>query len=333
MRIVVYIFAFLAIVPTFANAASLQINPEYPEPFENFTVSVKLEKGEYAPELSWFVDDKLQKEKGLKINLKAKDFGEETRIKALLSYAEKAPEVLTLKINPLKVNIIYEAETFTPDFLSLAPRASFGSKLKLQAIAEVKGYKTKDLLFVWKKNGQKLPYLSGLGKDNVELNTDFYSKSQFIELEIWDPLQNTMLAKSSKFILIEKPELEFYLKSKSLGWLFEKSLSNTLYLNNKEEVLAVPFMFSVDEIFSPLLDWVWSVNGRKLKSQESKSPYVEISFRTKEVGQASVELFARHIDLPLQYTNYIIRLERNAGKNKLIHELLPKEKPDSGFGI
>ncbi len=333
MRLGLYIFVFIVAVPFFTQAATLNASPEYPEPFEDFVVSVKLDKGEYTPEINWFVDGELQKEKGMKIKLKAKSSGSKTKIKALLSYTEKAPEILTLEINPLRINIIYEAETFVPDFLAIAPRASFGSKLKLQALVEIEGYKTKDLLFVWKKNGQKLPYLSGLGKDSVKITTDFYSKSQFIELELWDPLQDKLLAQNSKLILIDEPELGLYIKDKTLGWLFEKSLSNTLYLNDKEELLAVPFMFSIDNIFSPLMDWTWSINGKKLDSKESKSPYVEISFKTKEVGQANIELFARHLDLPLQYRHYMIKLQRDSGKNKLIHDLLPKDEPESGFGI
>ncbi len=332
MRKMFFIFLSL-LLPYFSFAATLRVNPEYPKPHEKYKVEVELKAGEYNPDISWFVNDELQNEKSNTLELQAGKLGEKTKIKVLLSYPDRAPEILKLEVMPIMFDILYEADTFSPGFLNLAPLASFGSNIKLQAILNIPGYSNKDLLFIWKKDGKSLPYISGEAKDTVTVSSDFYSKSHFIELEIWDPKETKLLFKKGVYILLSKPQIEYYIKDSTLGWLFERSLSNTLYLKDKEEVLAIPFNFSVKSIFSPLLDWTWAVNGRKLDSPESKSPYVEMSFKTQDVNTATVELLARHKKLPLQYTSSLIELRRSNGKNKIIHKIMPNEKTDSGFGI
>ncbi len=328
--LIVFVF-FTFVSPLFA--ASLRVEPEFPGPGQDFSVSIDFSPEDYPKSFTWFVDDKAVDEKSSTIKLKAKALGEETKIKVLLSYEHRKPEVLSRSVRPLILEVLYEAETFAPSFLGIAPLSSPGSLIKFHSIVQIADKDSDNLLYIWKENGRKIQKSSGIGKKDIKVELDPFKKSSVFELSILDPESGELLASRQVPIYISKNSLEFYVKDPDSNWAFSRSLKNKLYLNNKEELLAIPFNFSISSLFDPILKWTWMVNGQTIDSKKANSPYVEIDFKNKNKKRAEVELKVQHEQIFLQHASYTLKLERGDEGNRIIHEIIPDPDKDSGFGI
>jgi len=324
---------FFFIAFNFTNAAKLYIDPQFPKPGQNFTATVDFSDEDYDGDITWFIDDKAIGDKSKSIQIHAKKLGKETKIKALISSEAKAPQVLSKTIRPVLLDVLYEADTFSPLFFKLAPLNSAGSSIKLHSIVQIPGKDSSKLLYVWKLNDKKLANASGIAKKDAYIKLSPFARLANLSLEIRNPKDNRLLAKRYIPIYIAKNSLDFYVKGLDSTWIFAHSLKDALYLNNKEELLALPFNFSMKSLFDPVLRWTWSVNGYTIKSEEANSPYVEVNFTDENSNEATVRLETRHKDIFLQHADYELKLERGESKNKIIHEILPGKDESSGFGI
>lgn len=332
----VFFLAFLFLLTANgAFAARIQIEPEQVRPLENVKLKVLFDSDEHSADTHWFVDDTLYESGVNSIEIKAPEFGKSKKVKLVLNYGDRVPEILSIDIKPYFFDIIYEAETYVPTFLGLAPLSSPGSSLKLQAFVKMPDYQSEKLLYLWKVNGKKMPYISGIGKDKVKISSDVFDKTQHISLEIYDPKKSILVAQKDIYVLLQKPELALYLKSGSLGWMFNSALSGILFLNGTERLLAIPFNANVKKIFSPKLDWIWTVDNRYIQNQESNSPYVEVSFTDPKRKRATLRLDMHNKNSVNQDASIKLILTQQADDIKRLPSSSAQgaEIDDGGFGI
>ncbi len=315
------------------NAATLLASPRFPSPEEKVKVSINLENGEYPDKILWYKDDKLLDSNGKEIIIDAPGLGEVVKIKTFINFKNKKALILEKEIKSSEIDLLWESQTYTHPIFRLAAFPSSGSLVKFKAFVKIPGEKERDILFVWKKDGEELRGLSGLSKNYAEIKSNYFSNDFIVTLELYDSKNFKLLSSKSVLVKVKEPEIDFYLKDKLLGWIFEKTLANTLYLNNKEEILAMPFNFDISGVFDNVLSWSWLVDGTQINPQKANSPYVEISFISKDKNKAILRAEARHKEKDLQNAYRELQIKRSGNNRVRAADTNDEAGDKSGFGI
>ncbi len=310
------ILALLLIFPGISMAATLQIKPEFPAPNQKIKAIVEPANNEYIDNIIWFLNKKQLNQQGQEIDIDYDSTLSEFNLQAVLNFSNRNPQILSKTIQPIKINLAYEADTFVPRFLKVAPLNSQESKTKVWAIVESPQYKTGELLYVWLQNGKKLPKISGTNKKYALIETEFFNETQSITLEVYDPKNMHLLGRKTILILIKKPEILPFLKDEALGWRFDKMINKDIFLSKTRKLLAVPLNMSARGLFDKNILWTWFVDGIKLDQNTSSSPYVEITFKEKNKLVSRLEVQAKSIKHLLQSVNLSFNVLRAGESNQ-----------------
>ncbi len=248
---------------------SLTLQPQYPQPGEIVQASLST----YAYnlqniEIVWTLDDALlQKGVGLTaISLSAPNLGKQATLKATIGTLAKAESVVA----PVSIDILWEADTFSPPrYLGRALPVD-GSYVRIAAIAHLGvNISSDDLIFSWYKNGRLLANASGRGESSIYIDSPRLYADYTISVQVLS-LNESMLGQNSVKITSTKPQLVLYPESPLLGTLFYNAITKNYEKSQDIEssIVAVPYNFSIT---SPLsLIYKWSIIGSK--SIQNKNP-------------------------------------------------------------
>ncbi len=307
------LLSLILVLPISSFAASIKsLNPDFQAGED---VSFYIERSAVDPLISsvvWVYDGEIisdQKE----ITIPNIDYGEH-KLKAIVKFVNNKTQTLSLNFSVSKVQILWEAKTFTPFFYKAAKLPSIGSEFKAYALAD---FKNKDeLIYIWKKNG-KILNVSGKGAYAIEFSTDYFTDSFLLSVDVLDKSGNT-LGSAQAFINIVEPKIMLYYKDELLSWMFNKPIQNSLYLAYPKEVLAMPFYMSAKDLFDDNIEWSWLINDIPVLKDGNSSPYVELSFKDK-VGSAILNIKAQYKKHILQKAQKIITLinsQKSTAKTK-----------------
>jgi hypothetical protein len=204
------------------------------------------------------------------------------------------------------IDLLWQAEVYTPTFYLGHSQPSSGSTVRVAAmpnISKTSGGKVKssDLVFTWQKDGNKLPDLSGRGKDTLEFFTDTSNKTHVVKVSI---TTQDELVKVEKEISIKNrdPKLAFYEDDPLTGVGYHQAVDQNYNLTKPEvTLLAEPYYFSTSEVASRKIAFNWTLNGKSIVSNPSEPR--QITFATPDEGGAgenTVELTAENRENPLQ---------------------------------
>lgn len=253
------------------NDVSIGISPENPEP--NSTASVTIETYSFNLDNSntrWYVNNTLAQEgKGLKtLTFDTGQLGKPTVIKIIID-SDKGQIIKTTTITPSVVNILWEAQTYTPPFFKGKALFSHQSTVVFFAQPELmsngKQLNPANLIYTWSKDGTVLGSLSGYGKQSLILTGSVISRPLRIFVEVTDPITNISGSGVITITPVE-PEVLTYVVSPLYGVQYEKAIKNNLPLIGKEVTLqAEPYYFSaLDKNTLNNLAYNWSINGTLL---------------------------------------------------------------------
>jgi len=333
----IFVFTFVLLFPLqYIFAVNIVFDPEYPKPKQDTNIKINFDLNEYNADVSWFVDGSPAEKNKQSITIKAPPIGKKTKIKALIKYTNKSPSIISRTLKSSNIDILYEADTFSLPLFFVAPLNSIGSKIYVKAIVNIDNYDRNKLIYIWKKDNNKLPFQSGVGKQEAIINSSYFSKGHQITLEVLNPDNLQLLARKIVYIPFSDPDITLYLKNPVDGWTFNRSVKNSLFLNNKQKLLALPFNMSVKNIFDSNIKWQWFVNGRQIDETKANTPYVEVSFVDKNTERADLKVSALYVNHILQKGVYTLSLLKNSDKNYKI--LAPENtsaqiKNTGGFGI
>jgi hypothetical protein len=203
--------------------------------------------------------------------------------------------------SPADVDIIYEADTYTPPFYKGKPLFTSESSLRLIAIPTfVENGIKKDpsqLVYNWSVYG-KMVYETQGGLVHRALN---------VEVEVTAPNSN-MKAENSIPITYKNPELVIYENNPVLGTVFENAVRGNFLLNRPEvEFQAVPLFFSTTRKDQADVEYRWRMNGKNIPSG-SLTSFITFRNDTGEAGKAIISLDAEHFNNILQLAQSAVDL-------------------------
>ena len=256
---------------------SFEINPPFPNP--NEIVSLKIDS--FATDLNnatihWVVNGKLVGSgKGLKqIRFDSGKAGQETKIDIGLDLKDGYSVEKHITIKPSSVDLLWEAETYTPPFFKGKKLYTHQSVVKLVALPHIMKNGVEidpdKLVYSWAKDGEILGDKSGYGKNILKISTSIISRAMYIDVEVTDPDTGFTAYNGTALSPIE-PKIVLYRKDPLYGPMYNVAMTKTYPLNTSEvEILAVPYFFSTNNLNENII-YTWNINNEDIVDNENKS--------------------------------------------------------------
>lgn len=266
----VLLLAFLT--PGIACAAldlmSIKTNPKTPG--ENQDVTITIES--YAVNLNtakiiWYVDKMPRKEGTAEktLTLRTGALGQKTTVNIMILTAEGAEVNKEIVIAPAEIDLLWEAQTYTPPFYKGKALPSYKSLVRVTAIPRWNTLISDPNQFNYKWTYNRTQSIGGgLGKNSVVIPAGWSGSTVPIALETslaesaWTGYQNANIPAS-------EAKLVFYEQAPLLGIQFDHALSGVKNVSGNELALrAVPYFFSTDNYLNGELIYTWKINGNNI---------------------------------------------------------------------
>ncbi len=297
------------------NDVSIGVSPENPGPYS--VVSVTIETYSFDLDNSntrWYVNDVLAQEgKGLKtLTFDTGKLGKPMVIKVVID-STKGTLTKDLTIVPSTVNILWEAQTYTPPFFKGKSLFSHQSSVVFFAQPELisngKVLNSSNLVYTWSKDGVVLGSASGYGKQSLTLTGSVISRPLRIFVDVTDP--NTNISGSGVITVNPiEPEILTYVVHPLYGIQYEKVITKTLPLSGKEVTLrAEPYYFnSVDKNTLGKLAYNWSINGNVIS--DGQNTQTRVFRKVGDVfGLSNIGITVNNDSKLLQFASYQLAID------------------------
>ncbi len=303
MHIFLIFILFFLITPTVHaqgfEEVSIQLEPEYPTP--NSTVKARLQS--YAQNLQsvnigWYLDDVLLKKgTGLtEITLATPILGESINV-----FIKIDDEIIAKRtITPTTIDILWEADTYTPSLYNGRALPTDSSKIRAMAIPHTgTPIDTDTLIYNWYIGGQFLSELSGVGKDTITIPSPGLYDVYNLSVEITDT-RGLTIGKNGVRIANTEPELLLYTLSPLLGIQLNKALAQntpiyeTTQNITEKTIVAIPYYFSTQT--PEALNYTWQT----MRVQTFQQPVDNIITLGNAQNNAYISVLAEHPTILLQ---------------------------------
>lgn len=311
-------------IPGLGEVISFDVTPENPRPGQVVTIdiesfSVDLDR---ADSIVWLINNEVvSRGAGVKqMQFEAGQLGSKSVIDAVVRGTNMGTISESITIRPTEVDLLWEADTYTPPFYSGKALPSSDAEITVTAIPQFitsNGNKLKpsELIFTWKEDGKVLGRSSGRGKDTLKITGPRIFNSTLIQAEVAS-LGGTLQGKGFAQIFAVSPKIVFYENDSILGMRYESAIKDNFILSEKEiKITAHPYFFSGDRRVRSDFDYNWTVNG----SSVSSSPDDRSSIVLRQVGEgegsAAVALSIQSIDKILQIARESFSVIFGVGKD------------------
>lgn len=271
------------VTPT--NALRISVVPEFPGPFEDVNISVENFSTDLnKTTISWSLNGKVQKSGvGLKrFVFKSGALGSETLVDI-----DMGGDVQRVSIRPASVDLLWQADTYTPPFY--LGKALHSNQDPVTVVAEPflvqkNGIRLDptQLIYKWKKNGVVVDNSSGYGKKSFQVNGSILLKPIEISVDV-SSQSGEYQATASIVVPDTQTETLLYENNPLYGIMFGKELTEkAVALSDTEiRIMSIPLYFSNQQKNGGLLEYRWSLNNITVNQQGN-----EVIFR-KPDGTAS----------------------------------------------
>lgn len=309
------------------DLAEIILTPASPGANEN--VSLKIESFSFdlnSSEIIWAVNGVI-KDKGFGkkvFSFKTGSIGSVSLIKAVIKTKEGETVEKTLVVRPAGVDIIWEADSYTPPFYK--GKALYGYQnlvtvIALPNIINSNGVKInpENLIYKWTKDGKVLGGVSGYGKSKFSFSKSILSRPDEIEVEV---TSSDKKIKASGNITIEpiEPKVVIYENNPLYGIIYEKAISGEFKLNGNEiTLITTPYFFGKNDVGQKIIH-DWKMNGRSINNKQDE---IQATFRNSEnvrgSTKISVDLQNEGKELQSARTDFLLNFEvSDSGSEKKI---------------
>ena len=283
------------------GSMTFELSPKNPGALTNLTITANsFEVDLNNANISWYLNDNLEIE-----GIAKKSFsfttgknGQITNIKAIAMIGDKKIEK-KMYINPADVEIIWEANTYTPPFYKGKALASPKSEVKFVAIPHFvtdKGVvlQSENLNYEWSFNFTKIT--SGLGKNSAKATVGTTLGENIISVKVSNDKGDLVAEKQIK-IIPENVFIAFYEDKPLDGTTYNLALGRSSNFNEKEiNVRAEPFFFSYPDSASDRnLQFDWTLNGKGITPNEGTPKIITLRNESGREVLSSLGLTIRNI--------------------------------------
>jgi hypothetical protein len=283
-------------LPNASAALSIELLPLYPGAGD--TVQLTLSSTLYdlgERSIIWRVDGRIVAEgEGItEISLTVGERGVSTHISAEIAGGVATTSVT---ITPTVVDLLWEADSYTPPFYLGRALPSAGSSVRLQAIPRFDAgaaVPTHNIVFTWKRNGGTLSHVSGRGKSSAVIEAPYLFGADTISVEAVT-VDGTIAGFASVRIPSIEPLLTLYREHPVFGRTYYSALgANTVIAESEMSFSAVPYFADTRSARDAALEYEWRVNQAEVAADGEHPNTITID-ASRSSGLARVELSLFH---------------------------------------
>ena len=280
-----------------SGARSIQTVPPHPGPHQLTTITVESFSTDLnRATISWFLNNNPVKEAtGQKnFSFKTGSLGSISNILIVVKTPGGAVIQETINISPASVDLVWEAESYTPPFYKGKALYQFQGNVKVVALPNIittegGSLEAKNMVYTWKVDGHPAGSASGYGKNFILFRGDVPLKPATVSVEV-SSTDGAYVATNSTTLNPVQPGIVLYEDSPLLGILYEQALAGNIALRNTEiKITAIPYFLGVAERDGNGLIYNWLMNGQKITAGGEKS---SVTFRQDKgaAGNATISL-------------------------------------------
>jgi hypothetical protein len=281
-----------------SNTLSTTITPEFPRPNEFVTISIE----NYGTDLNaatirWSLNGKVVLE-GVgkkKFSFDVGSIGTPSKVTVTVSPLNGAPFQNDIFISPTSVNLIWEANTYTPPFYKGKALFSGQSSVTIAAVPELGGSQSlippDSLIYNWVLNEKTLYGESGYGKKGLKFSGNYWGRDDVVTLNV-SSIDGSINSQNTLTLKPVNPFVLIYEDNPLLGVLYNHAVFGTFSLTKGSEVsfFAAPFNFKNNAISNGKTKFSWQMNGRDVSGQSNGNT---VTFRNDAGGNGASSLGVR----------------------------------------
>ncbi len=261
------------------DPVTIQINPEFPKPNQNTTVSIK----SFSIDLNtttiiWSINGtKINSGKGLtSVVVQAGANGTTKEVAAAIITSSGLPIIKTITISPAEVDLVWDAHTYTPPFYKGKGLFPYQGEITVAALPNyvVNGVMAdpKTLVYTWETDSGVIGSASGYGKDSIRLQGSIILRPLNISVKVTSADSAVSFSGIGRVsINPQAPVVLMYEDNPLYGTRYNQALGSSYDLKNAEiRVKAAPYYFSTPTAHDgTLLNYSWSINGSPVSQVNS----------------------------------------------------------------
>ncbi len=266
------LFFLCFFIPTNAFAAfgliSQKLTPPTPGPNQEVTIQLNSYNVNLnASKIIWYINGEAQKEGTAETSFVTRtgDFGEKKVIDVVIFAQDGARFDKQIVLAPAEVDVLWEAQTYTPPFYKGKALPTYKSLIKVSAIprfnaatSDPAAYYYKWTLDINKGVGE------ALGKNSTVIAAGWPDSHVNIAVETSLPGTDWKGAKNLD-INSTNPEVVFYEQAPLLGTRFAQAMGAGLMAEGNEfTIQAAPYFFALDNYKNGELVYDWRVNRNRV---------------------------------------------------------------------
>lgn len=291
------------VFPPTAGPLLLRLNRDYPEPGAVVRVTLSsLTFNLSEADIAWYVDDQfLAADRGLtEVDVSLAAGGAATHIAAYAVAGGEAIGSADVYIRPAEMDLLWEADSFTPPLYRGKKLASSGSTIHAEARARLKNpdggaIEARNIVYTWHRNGTLIHSASGRGKTSATFPSPQLFDTDTISVEVVS-LDGSVGASASARIPSIDSLVVLYQDHPLFGVLYNAALHSSMTFPDTEVTFAaIPYF--APNIFGPsdrALTYAWRVNGASVPSSLARPDQLTINAENSS-GRARVDLEISHL--------------------------------------
>lgn len=275
---------FVLISPTSAFAVSAdlvstKIVPSIPGPNQNVTVSIQsFAVNIDSARIVWYVNKEPKKEGvGEKtFTFTLGDFGNASTIDVIILTPEGVQVKKQLVIAPAEVDILWEAQTYTPPFYKGKALPSYKSLLRVSAIPRYNSLSSNPSEYSYKWTYNRIENAgAGIGKDRVVIPAGWADSAVPVSVDVKLPNSAWTGGSANTNITGTKAKVVLYENAPLLGTQFNHALTESVAATGNEfAIRAVPYFFSTDNYMNNGLIYTWKLGGSNVVPGQDPTNFV-----------------------------------------------------------
>lgn len=276
---------------------AVRVVPSLPGP--NQTVNIFIES--YATdldraEISWFLNNKpVEKSTGQKsFSFRTGQPGSLSNILIVVRTPDGEVMQHVIDIRPATVDLLWEAESYTPPFYRGKALYPYQGTVRIVAIPNIVTenggtLNPKNLIYDWKIDGNPVTAVSGHGKNFISFTGSVPLKPTTISVEI-SSIDQAYAAAGKTILSPVQPGVVFYEDRPLAGVLYNKALTRSVSLANEEmKIAAIPYFSGVLKRDADTLKYDWQINNESILAASDEN---SLTFRQEKgvAGSSAISL-------------------------------------------
>jgi hypothetical protein len=207
----------------------------------------------------------------------------------------------TFTFHPGSVNLVWEANTYTPPFYRGKALYTPGADVRIVAIPDIReggsAVPASALTYRWSVDDEPFADRSGLGRDTFYLSGAQLLPDQTVAVDVLR--QNGIRAAHAEVTIPKNtPMLRFYKRDPLRGALYSRAYSDTVQLADTETtLLAEPYFISGTVREPERVLYTWTLNDTEVQPQGKERAVLTLRQTAGQSGFAKLSLTLQNADL------------------------------------